>query len=138
MSVTIKIVENNVEQFFELSDEAIEKALNEIGMTGERDAKKACPVDTGLLRNSITYALDGKGPNITQYKADNGPKAGSYSGTAPADGGGSRSVYIGTNVNYAKYIELGHKGPNPRPFLRPAANNPDKFARILKKNMENA
>ena len=34
-------------------------------------------IDTGLLRNSITYAMDGESPAISNYKAD---KASKYTG----------------------------------------------------------
>lgn len=38
-----------------LSSEAIKKALTKSALLVEADAKINCPVDTGLLRNSITH-----------------------------------------------------------------------------------
>ena len=59
------------------------------------------------MRNSITHAVDGEEAAIGEYKADKGNNTGSYSGTAPKENAGSRAVYIGTNVEYAPYVELG-------------------------------
>ena len=53
--------------------ESIKEALEIIGLRAESYAKLKCPVDTGLLRNSIAHAV----------------KKGEY------------TVYVGTNVEYA-------------------------------------
>lgn len=73
---------------------AIDRALEEIGLAAEGYAKRACPVDTGNLRNSITHAVEGS----------------------------EDAVYIGTNVEYAPYVELGTSRQEAQPFLRPAAS----------------
>lgn len=65
-------------------------ALETIGMMAETDAKLLCPVDTGRLRNSIAHAVD------------------------------RTSVIIGTNVEYAPYIEFGTSKMDAQPFLLPA------------------
>lgn len=120
------------------------RALEACGLQAESYAKKACPVDTGLLRNSITHAVSGQPAAITEYRANKGDKKGSYTGTAPEDSSGTMSVYVGTNVEYAAYVELGsgrhysggrdtpwsykdakgksHKtsGNGAQPFLKPA------------------
>lgn len=70
---------------------AVSKALEQTGMLAEGYAKKACPVDTGRLRNSITHVVQGD------------------------------SVYVGTNVEYAPHVELGTRHQDAQPFLRPAA-----------------
>ena len=73
-----------------------------IGMKAEGYAKRQCPVDTGRLRNSITNEI-----------ADN-------------------AIHIGTNVQYAKYVEYMDKyGKKPRKtgqphFLRDAATKHSK------------
>ena len=72
------VVESHLGEFKEALETQIEQALIAIGMTAETYAKDGCPVDTGRLRNSITHDND------------------------------SRSVVIGTNVEYAKWVELGH------------------------------
>lgn len=85
---------------------AIERALGEIGMAAEGYAKRACPVDTGNLRNSITHEID------------------------PSD----NAVYIGTNVEYAPYVELGTSRRKAQPFLRPAASGHGaQYRQVLKK-----
>ena len=79
--ITIKV--DNRKTVLQEMDKAILIALEKSGMAGEGYAKdnltQSGHVDTGNLRNSITY------------KIDNGEPA----------------VYIGTNVEYGKYIELG-------------------------------
>jgi len=57
----------------------IEQALAQFGLLVASEAKKHAPVDTGRLRNSITALQTGK------------------------------EVRVGTNVNYAKFVELGHR-----------------------------
>ena len=71
----------------------MERALEKIGMVGEAYAKEECPVDTGTLRNSISHAVD-----------DN-------------------TAIIGTNVEYAPYVELGTSKMDAQPYLRPAVEN---------------
>ena len=112
---------------------AIKRALTIIGGTAETAAKERCPVDTGLLRNSITYALGGEPPHISEYKDKKQEQRGSYKGTAPKDNKGEYSVYIGTNVQYAPYQELETvKMPNGNPFIRPAIeSNTQAFKQII-------
>lgn len=101
---------------------AMKQAVTMIGGTVAGHASEAAPVDTGLLRNSITYAIGGEAPAITEYTDDAGEKTGYYEGTAPSDEENEVTVYIGTNVQYAPYQELGAPNINlpARPYLRPA------------------
>lgn len=113
MATTIEIVENNKDKILEDLDVAIERALEAMGMQAEAYAKAACTaVDTGLLRNSITYAIAGKPAAIGTYTADKPkpgkPSSGAYSGSAPYE---ENTVFIGTNVEYAPYVEWGHALP---------------------------
>lgn len=117
----IELKDYSVECKEEIESRAL-KALTMCGMVVERAAKQLATVDTGLLRNSITWALAGKKPAVQSYKADK-PKngviqTGEYSGTAPDDG---LSVYVGTNVEYAPYVELGTSKQEAQPYLKPAA-----------------
>lgn len=89
----VKTVVDNTEAFKSALSEQIEQALMAIGLTAESYAKRDCPVDTGRLRNSITH----------QVRA------------------GEQAVYIGTNVEYAPFVELGTSRMRARPFLKPAA-----------------
>lgn len=72
--------------------QAIATALTACGLQAEGYAKLLCPVDTGNLRNSITNALDGSG----------------------------KTVYVGTNVEYAPYVEYGTYRTRAQPYLKPA------------------
>ena len=66
-------------------------ALEIIGGKAETYAKQLAAVDTGRMRASITHQVSG-----------------------------SEAVVIGTNVEYAPYVELGTKRMKARPFIRPA------------------
>lgn len=79
-----------------------DRGLEIIGLLAEGYAKRLCPVDTSNLRNSITHATR------------------------------EQDVYIGTNVEYAPYVELGTVNTNAQPFLRPAAaDHLDEYRAIL-------
>ena len=70
--------------------------LESIGQEAEGYAKDECPVDTGRLRNSIAHKV------VSSEK----------------------SVYIGTNVEYAPYVEYGERAAHQTGkahFLRDAA-----------------
>lgn len=92
MSIDVTIT-NNSDAILNALPEQIEKGLIAIGLVAESYAKERCPVDTGRLRNSISHAVD---------MSDN-------------------SAYIGTNVEYAEYVELGSSRRKARPYLKPAA-----------------
>ena len=84
-------------------------------------------VDTGRLRASITYAVSGDPAKQHTYTDDNGE---SYSETIEGAGNESDHIlYLGTNVNYAPYVEMGFthafskKQYPARPFIRPAVEN---------------
>ncbi len=92
MAIDVKITDNSGE-FLNALTEQIEAALIAIGLTAESYAKEKCPVDTSRLRNSIT----------NQVRT------------------GEKSVYIGTDVEYAAFVELGTSRMKARPYLKPAA-----------------
>lgn len=103
-------------------------ALSLMGDTIEGYAKEDCPVDTGLLHNSITHATGGGSPQTSHYSAnkpnDQGIlESGSYPSTIPGE---KNTEYIGTNVAYAPINEFGdainHKVGKAH-FLRDAAQN---------------
>lgn len=108
--IKIKLTDNST-QVLSLADAAMLRGLAAIGATAEWYAKKDCPVDTGRLRNSITHATDET----------------------------EKAEYIGTNVEYGPYVELGTYKMAARPFLRPAAQNHSReYKQIMKESMENA
>ena len=118
----VKFIDNS-QAFLKAKDEAMARALEAIGLTAERHAKEKCPVDTGRLRNSITHATNNY-LGVRSYQ--DAKHTGIYfDGTAkavPEKG----SVYIGTNVEYAKYVEAGdsmrHTSGGAH-FIRDAAAN---------------
>ena len=77
----------------ELSDREARRVVAEVAYEIEADAKELCPVDTGRLRSSITTAL-----------------AATYPGAE-----------VGTNVEYAPYVEFGTYRQQAQPYLTPAA-----------------
>lgn len=119
---------DNSKKVLELLGDTTEVALTECGLQATRQAFLLCAVDTGRLRNSIAFAIGGKSANIKSYHGDKKGKSGKgdtrepghYSGTAPQDGANEKSVWIGTNVEYAEKIELGGSEQAPKGFLRPA------------------
>lgn len=127
--MSIKITDNSDEVKAAMQAAAI-RALEKCGLTAEGYAKKLCPEDTGNLKNSITHAVDP----------------------------GEKSVYIGTDVEYGLYQELGtgiyaesggrptpceyqdakgnwHRthGNKAQPFIKPAVTN---HGRTYKKIIE--
>jgi hypothetical protein len=136
MSYTTK---DNTKEVLSALDKAIERGLEAIGLTAERHAKKDpnMPVDTGLARNSIAHAVSGKEASISEYKADKGDEKGSYSGTAPNDR--EKAVYVGSNVEYFPYIELGSRNINARHVLKNAATqHSDEYKKLMEESMKNA
>ena len=74
-----------------LVKEELGKAVEELVLIVEARAKELCPVDTGLLRSSIT-------PVVASWA----------------------EAYVGTNTEYAPYVEFGTKKTPAQPFLEPA------------------
>lgn len=120
-------------EVIEAKDEAIARALETIGLVAERYAKEKAPVDTGRLRNSISHEVD------------------------------DDTVYVGTNVEYAPYLEFGTgkfaeggggrptpwsyqddkgnwhttNGMKPQPYLKPAIENHlDEYKQYLKDELQ--
>lgn len=148
-------VETHLRDVLEAKDEAVKRALEMCGLKAEGYAKKLCPVDTGLLRNSITHAVSGESAAISSYHAAKGSNRnskgkrisassvnagavgfGRYSGTVGSSN--DKKVYIGTNVEYAPYVEEGTSRTDPKPFLRPAlADHADMYKRIIESELRN-
>lgn len=120
----VRIDDHSDEYLKEVADR-VETALEAIGIHLEGEAKEELEnsprrIDTGLLRNSITYALDGEPAANPTYRADSGGESGSYSGAAPKEKGNDRSVIVGTNVEYALYVHEGTSRMSPNRFLKNA------------------
>ena len=94
--VTTQIIDNSAEVIAAMKQQVL-LGLEAIGQEAEGYAKDDCPVDTGRLRNSIAHKV------IQDEQA----------------------AYIGTNVEYAPYVEYGdnqHKTGKSH-FLKDAAAN---------------
>lgn len=116
--------------------DAVLRALERIGEQAEGYAKDLAPVDTGQLRNSISYAVDD----------------------------GEQAAYIGSALEYAAYVELGTgiyaeggggrptpwvyqdakgnwhwtRGNPAQPFLAPAVKDHQKtYRNIIEDEMKN-
>ena len=132
--MTFEFTDNSkeVEKEFEA---ACLRALTKCGMVAENYSKHLAPVDTGLLRNSITYCIAGEAPAISEYKADKGDKKGSYSGTMGSSD--ELSVYLGSNVDYTAFLELGTSRSKAQPFLKPAvADHASIYQKIVEDEMK--
>ena len=81
----------NTVEFQPSGEEKIKKLLHQIGQKIVAYAKRNCPVDTGRLRASITY-------EIVRYE-------------------GKWILRVGTNVNYAPFVEYGTEHNPKQPFL---------------------
>ena len=131
-------IKSNRAEFEKALETVARKVLEQWGIEGANAAADLAPYDTGLLKNSITYAIAGEAPAKTAYNADDGSASGSYSGQAKTDQGGPRHVYIGSNVEYASYQELGTSKMKAQPFLGPAIEqNKDYFQNILETELKN-
>lgn len=135
---------DNSDEWVSFFNKAKHRGLTAIGLTAEKYAKKDCPVDTGLLRNSITYAISGYEAHVKQYRRDNfksgESKKHTYKGyDGVMDGKKDEAVYIGTNVEYAAHQELGARGKPGIFFLRKSATeHTPEYKEIMKDNLENA
>lgn len=116
-------------------DAALAVGLEKCGLAAEKYAKKLCKVVTGNLRNSISHKVD-----TVEHAA-----------------------YIGTNVEYAPYVELGtgiyaedgggrptgwayidakgivhyHHGQKPQPYLKPAvADHAEEYRGYIKSALQ--
>ena len=100
---------DNTEEVLSALERAKKRGLEAIGLTAEGHAKNETPVDTGRLRNSINHATD------------------------------DDAAYIGTNVEYAPYVELGTRGRKGVHMLqRAATEHTDEYRRLMEDSMKNA
>lgn len=101
---------DNTGEVAEAMQAAILRALERIGSQAEGYAKDLCPVDTGNLRNSITHKVDDA----------------------------EQAVYIGTNVEYAPYVEIGTSKQAAQPYLKPAAaDHAQTYQNIMEDELKN-
>ena len=100
---------DNTDEVIAAFERAKRRGLEAIGLTAEGYAKRETPVDTGRLRNSISHATD------------------------------DEAAYIGTNVEYAPYVELGARGRQGKHMLqRAATEHTDEYKQLMEDSMKNA
>lgn len=138
---------DNTNAFLKAYENQLLKALEAVGLQAEGYAileleNNPRRVDTGLLRNSITHAIDGEKPAKTSYDSNSTDKHGNhikikhgtYKGAAPKESGKKRCVYIGTNVEYAPYVEYGTQKMAANHFIKNAVEkNANEYRDIFKK-----
>ena len=100
---------SNVNDILSALEKGKRNALTAIGATAETYAKKATPVDTGRLRNSISHTVDGE------------------------------AAYIGSNVEYAPYVELGTSRAKAHHMLQKAATEHSaEYKRLAEDSIQSA
>lgn len=115
MSSSIEVTVDNTKVCVDKLDTAILKALEAVGIDVQKIAFENSPYDTGRLRDSITHVVSND----------------------------EKAVYIGSNVSYAGYQELGvrstgYPGANGgRGYLRPAVtDNQSRIKAIFKASLQ--
>lgn len=128
----IRLEDHSAEVYKEL-ESACQRALEKCGLVGEGYAKKLCPVDTGDLRDSITHMVSDS----------------------------EKAAYIGTNSEYAVYVECGTgiyypggrqtpctyqdkngdwhltHGQRAKPYIKPAvADHVDQYKKIIESELK--
>lgn len=111
VSMSAKIDKNNTDEIKVMADAAMQKALEIIGLLAEGYAIKKAPYKTNRLRASITHGVSAE----------------------------EKCAFIGTNVEYAPYVEYGTVKMKARPYLKPAVmDHTDEYKAILETEMKNA
>lgn len=137
MSAEVKMTDNTDELLKEL-EFLEEKALVTVGGEAEGDAKieiESSPrrVDTGRLRNSITWATRTEHSEVDTNLEKPNDDASAEDGVNSSQAG-EREVVIGTNVEYAAKVHEGDakEGLDPNRFLRNAIErNSEKYRGII-------
>ena len=100
---------DNTDEVLAALERAKRRGLEAIGLAAEGYAKRETPVRTGRLRNSISHETD------------------------------DEAAYIGTNVEYAPYVELGARGRSGVHMLqRAATEHTDEYKQIMEDALKNA
>lgn len=105
------VAEFNDEEVKAALDQALARAMEKVGLVAEGDVKVKTPKDTGRLQNSITH----------QLSVD----------------GGDYSVMVGTNVEYAPFVELGTHDRDGTHFMENALKKRAKvYAGIIESELK--
>lgn len=98
---------SNKDEILEALGEQLGQAMIAIGLTAESNAKREVNKAVYDTPESPNYKRTGRLGNSIGYAVDTDEPA----------------VYIGSNVKYAPYVELGTSKMRARPFLKPAVEN---------------
>lgn len=122
------IIKDNSKQLATIVNNRIPIILEACGLEAEKYGKKTARVDTGRYRASITHTVSGKGGQVHQYRDDNGKQFTETVVGVPAE---EQAVYIGTNVDYALYLEqLDHTIKNA------VADHIQEYKKIIKEGLK--
>ncbi len=98
---------NNHKAAQEGGEKGAQKAVTDVCVRLTAQAKSLAPVDTALLKNSLTWKTNkAKGTGIGNITEN------------PKDFEG----FVGTDVQYAIYQEFGTRYMKAQPFMKPAMN----------------
>lgn len=93
MSATLRFFAAEENRLLNLASGPTGRYLASLAVKVETGAKQRAPVDTGRLRSSITWRLEPGKP---------------------------LAAIVGTNVEYAAFVELGTRNMRAQPYLVPA------------------
>lgn len=134
MGVKVKLTSRR-EECIDILRYGINAALEVVGSKVAGYALLLAPVDTGRLKNSITWATEKTEGRGYSYEDDNGKKYDDKVGVGVPKGG----VAVGTNVEYAVYQENGTSKTKAHPFLKPAVERHiEEYKEIIKTYLKNA
>lgn len=112
--------------------EAVDRALGDAAMVWHGDAIRVTPVDTGLLRASLAWAVSGTRQHHGEAAGSDGRiSVSSYQAWAPTG-----SARLGTNVAYAVAVHENlyarHKGGQIAKFIEtPLRQNRRKYEDLI-------
>jgi HK97 gp10 family phage protein len=95
MATQVRINQGNIDRILRSPSGPVGNMLMSIGVRVANNARSNAPVDTGRLRSSIQV-------------------------TPPQLDGSNLAVRVGTNVNYAIFVEQGTRFMRAQPFLQTA------------------
>ena len=97
-------------------EQARERSLEIIGLKAEEYAKKEVPTRHGRLKNSITHKVDGKDV-LVGTNVEYAPYVEFGTGVYAEDGGGRQTPWVYKDEDGYHWTQ----GMRAKPFLRPAA-----------------
>lgn len=125
-----KVIEKAFNDKFKAVSNNIDEAFIEIGERGVNYLKLETPVDTGRLRQSMSYTTDGKVYRPLGHSTEDTLRPTSK----------KESVYIGTNVIYAPSVEYraknGSAGFMYRAYKQLRKRAPEIIKQAMQKGMK--